>query len=61
MSFLTGEVPGADVQASAPVRVVAWRTDVLKNFLEAHPEVRAAIQLVLGTDLVAKLRMKEAS
>ena len=56
MSFLTGELPGAEVRARAPLRVAAWPTDALRRFLEGNPDLRATWQLVIGTDLVQKLR-----
>lgn len=56
MSFLTGKVPAADVACVDKTRLVVWPTDALKKFLDGNPELRAAMQLVIGTDLVAKLR-----
>jgi CRP-like cAMP-binding protein len=56
MSFLTGQTPTADVVAVEPTRYVAWPTRALSHFLETNPALRAAIQLVIGTDLVGKLR-----
>jgi hypothetical protein len=34
---------------------VSWATPDLERFLGKHPELRAALQLVLGRDLAAKL------
>jgi CRP-like cAMP-binding protein len=56
MSFLTGDKPTADVVAVEPTRVLAWQKNTLKTFLGDNPELRAAIQLIIGTDLVGKLR-----
>jgi hypothetical protein len=56
MSFLTGQVPTADVVATEETRYVAWKKTELTKFLDANPALRAAIQLVIGTDLVGKLR-----
>jgi hypothetical protein len=56
MSFLTGQVPTADVVATEATRYVAWKKNELSAFLDANPALRAAIQLVIGTDLVGKLR-----
>jgi CRP-like cAMP-binding protein len=56
MSFLTGQVPGADVETLTDTRLVAWPSEDLRKFLEGHAELRASMQTVLGKDLVAKLR-----
>jgi hypothetical protein len=56
MSFLTGKVPTAEVIALEPTRYVAWKARELSRFLESNPALRAAIQMVIGTDLVGKLR-----
>jgi CRP-like cAMP-binding protein len=56
LSYLTGRPPAADVVAASALRIVRWPTDALRGYLEAHPETRTAMQLVLGADLAAKLR-----
>jgi hypothetical protein len=56
MAFLTGQTPTVDVVAIEPTRYVTWPTRSLSHFLETNPALRAAIQLVIGTDLVGKLR-----
>jgi hypothetical protein len=56
MSFLTGAPTTAAVQVVEPVRFVSWTTGDLERFLGKHPSVRAALQLVIGRDLAAKLR-----
>lgn len=56
MSFLTGLNPNADVVTLAPTRLVSWSKVELKAFLEHNHELRAAMQMVIGTDLVGKLR-----
>ena len=55
MSFLTGAHTTAAVEVVEPARFVSWATDDLERFLGKHPELRAALQLVLGRDLAAKL------
>lgn len=55
MSFLTGQPPAADVETTTATRLMAWPTPALKKYLADHPELRATMQLVIGTDLVAKL------
>jgi CRP-like cAMP-binding protein len=56
MSFITGEAPSADVVALEETRYVAWPKQELTEFLAGNPPLRAALQLIIGTDLVAKLR-----
>jgi hypothetical protein len=56
MSFLTNQAPTADVVAIEPTRYVAWPKRDLSHFLETNPALRSAMQLVIGTDLVGKLR-----
>lgn len=56
MSYLTGKKASADVVALTPTRYVSWSFDSLRKYLPKHPELRAAFQNVLGTDLVCKLR-----
>jgi hypothetical protein len=55
MSFLTGARTTAAVEVVEPARFVSWPTDELERFLGRHPELRAALQLVIGRDLAAKL------
>jgi len=55
MSFLTGARTTAAVEVVEPARFVSWATDDLERFLGKHSELRAALQLVLGRDLTAKL------
>ncbi|HEY2992559.1 MAG TPA: cyclic nucleotide-binding domain-containing protein [Methylomirabilota bacterium] len=55
MSFLTGAPTTAAVEVVEPARFVSWATPDLERFLGKHPELRAALQLVLGRDLAAKL------
>jgi hypothetical protein len=37
------------------VRYVCWATYDLERFLAKHPQLRAALQLILGRDLAVKL------
>ena len=55
MSYLTGSDTTAAVEVVEPARFVSWTTDDLERFLVKHPELRAALQLVLGRDLATKL------
>jgi len=56
MSFLTGSRPNADVVAVAPTRVMAFPKDALRKLLSHNTELRAAVQMVIGEDLIAKLQ-----
>lgn len=56
MSYLTGERPNADVVASEPVRLVSWPRQELRAALARNADLRAAVQMVIGADLAAKLR-----
>lgn len=56
MSFVTGEVPKADVVAMAPTCTVWWQDEVLRKLLGTNAELRAAVQQVIGEDLISKLR-----
>ena len=56
MSFLTGAPPNADVVAIDPVRTASWKQTELRAALRDNAELRAAVQMVIGEDLVAKLR-----
>jgi Popeye protein conserved region len=55
MSYLTGTRTTAAVATVEPVRFVSWATAELDRFLGRHPELRGALQLVLGRDLATKL------
>ena len=56
MSFLTGEVPNADVVTQESSRYVSWPKAELTRLLTGNADLRAAWQMVIGTDLVAKLK-----
>jgi len=56
MSYLTGKPPTAEVVASRPTRYASIPTGSLKKLLEQSSELRAAVQSILGMDLVHKLR-----
>jgi hypothetical protein len=55
MSFMTGERPTADVVAVDKTRLVSWPQEELRKLLESAVDLRAAVQGVIGADLVAKL------
>lgn len=56
MSYLTGEQASASVRASGAVQLFEWPRDTLEQFLAKQPEIRSALQLVIGTDLASKLK-----
>jgi hypothetical protein len=60
MSFVTGQTPNADVVALEPTRTVAWRDEVLRQLLDKNVQLRAAVQQVIGEDLIAKVRPPSA-
>jgi CRP-like cAMP-binding protein len=56
MSYLAGGTPSVDIVASEDARVVVWPGAALRGFLEVRPDLRAAVQLLMGRDLVQKAR-----
>ncbi|WP_240488459.1 popeye domain-containing protein [Labilithrix luteola] len=56
MGFFTKRAPSADVIAMEPTRTVSWRDDVLRKLLATNVELRAALQQVVGEDLVVKMK-----
>jgi Popeye protein conserved region len=56
MGFLTDAETSAAVVAAEPTRYLALPTASLRALFKKHPELRAAMQMVIGHDLVAKLR-----
>lgn len=61
MSYMTGDAPTAAVLATSDARYVAWPQDELRKFLADKIDLRAALQNILGTDLVGKLRAHDYS
>jgi hypothetical protein len=61
MGFLTGRPTTAAVEATEPVRYVAWPAAELARFLDKQPDLRSMIQLLIGKDLVAKLAPARAA
>jgi hypothetical protein len=56
MSFLTGKDTTADVVTIDSVRAVSWPQRELRALLSQNAELRAAVQMVIGEDVIAKLR-----
>jgi hypothetical protein len=56
MSYLTGKAPAVEVVAARATRYAAIGSDRLKRLLDGSGDLRAAVQSILGVDLVHKLR-----
>jgi hypothetical protein len=56
MSYLTGARTTASVQVVEPARYLVWKNASLKALLDSDAALRSAVQLVIGRDLVSKLR-----
>ncbi|MBP8809634.1 MAG: cyclic nucleotide-binding domain-containing protein [Kofleriaceae bacterium] len=56
LSYLCGRPPRADVIAVDELRLARWPSAALRALAAANPEVHAALQGGLGTDLAEKLR-----
>jgi hypothetical protein len=56
MGFLTDAKTSAAVVATEPTRYLALPTAALRALFKRHPELRSAMQMVIGSDLVNKLR-----
>ena len=59
MSYLTGEPAVADVVASNPIQVIAWKGSDLEKLFAGRPELNSALHQIIGIDLVGKLTSKE--
>lgn len=55
MSFLSGKAPTVEVVAAREGRIASLESGRLKKLLEGSAELRAAVQSILGRDLVDKL------
>ena len=56
MSCITGGTTSASVTATDALRYVRWPKEQLYRFLDGNSEMRAALQMIVGMDLVAKLK-----
>ncbi len=56
MSCITGGTTSASVIATDALRYVRWPKEQLYRFLDGNSEMRAALQMIVGMDLVAKLK-----
>lgn len=55
MSFITGRLTSADVIADEPVRYLIWSAPALERLYQRDPEMKNAIQSIIGFDMAAKL------
>lgn len=56
ISFNTDDTARRDIVALEPTRYVSWPKAKLKKYLEENPELNAAIQVTLSSDLSRMLR-----
>ena len=59
VAYVTGKPACATVRAENHARIVQWKHEELRTFLTAHPDIQAAMQNVIGTDLAGKLRSEQ--
>jgi hypothetical protein len=55
MSFLTGNLPSADVVASGHAKVIGWKKEKLKNLMKKDHILRHEIHSLFSHDIIAKL------
>lgn len=55
MSYITGDKTSATVIASSELEYVTWPTTSLEPFLRKHPDLRIALNAIIGVDLAGKL------
>jgi len=55
MSYITGGKTSATVIAHSDLEYVTWPTDVLEPFLRKNPDLRIALNAIIGVDLAGKL------
>ena len=60
MSYLTGEPAVADVVASCHMKTIRWEKSELENVFDGRPELKSAINEIVGRDLVQKLVSSES-
>jgi CRP-like cAMP-binding protein len=56
MSFITGQSASANVVSEIPVKFLKWNRSELELFYNRNPEMRDAIQSVLGANMAEKLK-----
>lgn len=55
MSYITGAKTSATVIASSDLEYVTWPTSSLEPFLKKNPDLRIALNAIIGVDLAGKL------
>jgi len=61
MSFITGELPRADVFArNSDIRLLSWETEELKILLSKNPEINSLFTATLGRQLINELMAKNS-
>lgn len=55
MSFLTGELPSADVSVSANTKLIGWQKEKLKTLMEKDHLLKHEINSLFSHDLISKL------
>jgi len=55
MSYITGEKTSATVVADSDMEYVSWPTSTLEPFLTKNPDLRIALNAIIGVDLAGKL------
>jgi len=55
MSYITGGKTSAMVVASSDLEYITWPTSTLEPFLLKHPDLRIALNAIIGVDLAGKL------
>ncbi len=55
MSYLTGAMTSASVIAASELEYVEWPTTSLETFLRKYPDLRIALNAIIGVDLAGKL------
>lgn len=59
MSYLTGEPAVADVEAASKMQYIHWEKDTLVKLLDGRPELKSAVNEIIGRDLIQKLGSRE--
>jgi len=55
MSYITGSTTSAKVVASTELEYVVWPTTILEPLLRKQPDLRIALNAIIGVDLAGKL------
>jgi hypothetical protein len=55
ISFLTGSLPSADVDAAVQTKLIGWEKEKLKKFIEKNHLLKHEINSLFSNDLITKL------